>query len=302
MQDSLGIDKRIHIRDLFGRYPGARARGAAWVAKALLLSFATLLILLVTPDLPAQTPGTGAIVGTVNDPSGARVSDAHVKVVNNGTDFSREVLTTADGIFRCTLLPPGNYSLTIEAAGFETLSSPGIVVLSSNTTSIDFKLQIGTSTTTVEVAANSRAGRYAELGTRPNHEWTDHRGASAGQSELHANSCAFAWSDRWRSGCRRIRKEHAERDGERRKDDGEQFSVQRDRCEQPVGEFGVGFCTRSLVSPFRHPTRSRNSKYKPGMYDAGYGRSTGANIDIVSTAGQQCVSRQRSGSFFATTC
>src|ERR1700733_11912906 len=96
--------------DLFGRHPGARARGAAWVAKALLLSFAALLILLVTPELPAQTPGTGAIVGTVSDPSGARVSDAHVRVVNSGTDFSREVLTTVDGIFRCTLLPPGNYS------------------------------------------------------------------------------------------------------------------------------------------------------------------------------------------------
>src|SRR5579862_802741 len=103
-------------KDLFGRYPGARARGAVWVAKALLLSLATLLMLLVTPELPAQTPGTGAIVGTVTDPSGARVADAHVKVVNDGTDFSREVLTTTEGIFRCTLLPPGDYTLTIESS------------------------------------------------------------------------------------------------------------------------------------------------------------------------------------------
>ena len=84
-------------KDLFSRYPGARARGAVWVAKALLLSFAALLILLVTPRLPAQTPGTGAIVGTVSDPSGARVSGAKVTVVNNGTDFTREVETTEIG-------------------------------------------------------------------------------------------------------------------------------------------------------------------------------------------------------------
>src|ERR1700722_20495122 len=83
-------------KGLFSRYPGARARGAVWVAKALLLSFATLLILLVPPKLFAQTPGTGAIVGTVTDPSGALVAGAHVTVVNKGTDFSREVVTTAD--------------------------------------------------------------------------------------------------------------------------------------------------------------------------------------------------------------
>ena len=136
---------------LFSRYPGARARGAVWIAKALLLSFAALLILLVTPELPAQTPGTGAIVGTISDPSGARVANAHVKVVNNGTDFSREDVTTTDGIFRCTLLSPGDYSLTIEAPGFETLSVPVVHVLSSNTTSTDLKLQIGTSSTTVQI-------------------------------------------------------------------------------------------------------------------------------------------------------
>src|SRR6185312_11944514 len=150
LSKNVSTDSASTHHDLFGRYPGARARGAVWVAKALLLSFATLLILLVVPKpIPAQTPGTGAIVGTITDPSGARVSDAHVRVINNATDFSRESSTTADGIFRCTLLPPGNYSLTIEAAGFETLSSPGISVLSSSTTSIDFRLQIGTSTTTV---------------------------------------------------------------------------------------------------------------------------------------------------------
>ena len=141
-------------KDLFGKYPGARSRGAVWVVKALLLSFATLLILLVAPKLSAQTPGTGAIVGTVTDPSGALVAGAHVKVVNNGTDFSREVVTTSDGIFRCTLLPPGDYTLTIEASGFEKQSTPDIHVLVSNTTSIDLKLLLGTSTTTVEVAAN----------------------------------------------------------------------------------------------------------------------------------------------------
>ena len=283
--ETLSVSANISTyRDLFSRYPGARARGAAWVAKALLLSFATLLILLVTPTLPAQTPGTGAIVGTVTDPSGASVADAVVRVVNNGTEFSREISTTRDGIFRCTLLPPGNYSLTIEAAGFETLSSPGISVLSSNTTSIDFKLQIGTSTTTVEVASNielvntqssalgqTTDGQTIQALPLANRNFTQILALSPGVTVGVPDAGAFGKNT-----------QNVMVNGAKTTANNFQFNgidannLSENSASGFAPEPGIAIPSPDTISEF---------KVQTGMYDAGYGRSTGANIDIVSRQG-----------------
>jgi hypothetical protein len=271
-------------KDLFGRYPGARARGSAWVAKALLLSFAALLILLVTPELPAQTPGTGAIVGTVSDPSGARVSNAHVKVVNNGTDFSREVVTTTDGIFRCTLLPPGDYSLTIEATGFETLSAPVIHVLSSNTTSTDLKVQIGTSTTTVEVAANveladtqsSALGHTTDSQTiqalpLANRNFTQILALSPGVTVGVPDAGAFG------KNTQNVMVNGAKTTGNNFQFNGiDANNLSENSASGFAPEPGIAIPAPDTIAEF---------KVQTGMYDAGYGRSTGANIDIVSKQG-----------------
>jgi len=285
LSKNVSTDSASTHHDLFGRYPGARARGAVWVAKALLLSFATLLILLVVPKpIPAQTPGTGAIVGTITDPSGARVSDAHVRVINNATDFSRESSTTADGIFRCTLLPPGNYSLTIEAAGFETLSSPGISVLSSSTTSIDFKLQIGTSTTTVEVAAtieladtqSSALGQTTDgltIQALPlaNRNFTQILALSPGVTVGVPDAGAFGKNT-----------QNVMVNGAKTTANNFQFNgidannLSENSASGFAPEPGIAVPSPDTISEF---------KVQTGMYDAGYGRSTGANIDIVSRQG-----------------
>jgi hypothetical protein len=271
-------------KDLFGRYPGARARGAVWVAKALLLSFATLLILLVIPELSAQTPGTGAIVGTVMDPSGARVANAHVKVVNNGTDFSRQVLTITDGIFRCTLLPPGDYTLTIEASGFETQSTPSIHVLVSNTTSIDFKLLLGTSTTTVEVAAvvdladtqssalgQTTNGETIQALPLANRNFTQILALSPGVTVGVPDAGAFGKNT-----------QNVMVNGANTTANNFQFNgidannLSENSASGFAPEPGIAIPAPDTIAEF---------KVQTGMYDAGYGRSTGANIDIVSRQG-----------------
>jgi Carboxypeptidase regulatory-like domain/TonB-dependent Receptor Plug Domain len=271
-------------KDLFGKYPGARSRCAIWVAKALLLSFATLLILLVAPELFAQTPGTGAIVGTVTDPSGALVAGAHVKVVNNGTDFSRDVVTTADGIFRCTLLPPGDYTLTIEASGFEKQSTPDIHVLVSNTTSIDLKLLLGTSTTTVEVAANveladtqsSALGHTTNGDTiqalpLANRNFTQILALSPGVTVAVPDAGAFGKNT-----------QNVMVNGAKTTANNFQFNgidannLSENSASGFAPEPGIAIPAPDTIAEF---------KVQTGMYDAGYGRSTGANIDIVSKQG-----------------
>src|SRR5215472_4380036 len=76
------------------------------------------ILLIVSHVLWAQTPGTGAISGTVSDPSGAMIATAKVTVRNEETRATRSVVTTDEGAFRVPLLPPGSYSISAEASGF----------------------------------------------------------------------------------------------------------------------------------------------------------------------------------------
>jgi len=63
----------------------------------------------------AQTAGTGALTVTVTDPSGAAIPGAAVKVSNPATGLTRSEVTAANGSYTFTLLPPGNYSVSIAA-------------------------------------------------------------------------------------------------------------------------------------------------------------------------------------------
>src|SRR5579864_128037 len=78
---------------------------------ALLLA----LILLAAPS--AYSQGTAAIVGTVTDNSGAVVPAAKVTVKNLGTNLTRTSATGASGEYSFTLLPIGDYSVSVEANG-----------------------------------------------------------------------------------------------------------------------------------------------------------------------------------------
>jgi protocatechuate 3,4-dioxygenase beta subunit len=71
------------------------------------LAFAVLAML--TPALVGQSAGTGALTGTVTDPSGAIVSGATVTLANTQTGQERTTTTGTDGAYRFSLIPPGTY-------------------------------------------------------------------------------------------------------------------------------------------------------------------------------------------------
>jgi hypothetical protein len=121
-------------------------------------SYLRLLVLLLVVSLPAgiafsQGAQSGAISGTVKDPSGAVVSSATVTVVNDATkSVERTVSTTSDGLFSATLLPPGDYTVTVKAQGFKSFSEK-VSVLLNQASRLDAVLQVGAATETVEVSA-----------------------------------------------------------------------------------------------------------------------------------------------------
>ena len=92
-----------------------------------LLGYVLLVVSLFTSLVAAQT-FRGSVTGTVTDKSGAAIAGAEVKVVSSDTGLTRTVTTSDDGNYTATELPPGNYSLTITKAGFQTATAKGVVV------------------------------------------------------------------------------------------------------------------------------------------------------------------------------
>ena len=79
-----------------------------------------VLIVVSTLFVEAQTASTGALAGTVTDPTGSTVPNVKVVVISAGTGQERSVTTGSDGGYRFALLPPGNYRIRFNVAGFKT--------------------------------------------------------------------------------------------------------------------------------------------------------------------------------------
>ncbi len=122
---------------------------------AFLLSFLCFCFLRPAP-VAAQTT-TGSIVGTVTDPSGAVVPGATVTVTNQGTGNSLVITTGDTGGFVATTLPIGQYSVTVEAAGFKKSVSSGITLNMQDRVRIDMVLNVGEVNETVEVVGAAPA-------------------------------------------------------------------------------------------------------------------------------------------------
>jgi hypothetical protein len=97
----------------------------------------------------------GSIVGTVTDPSGATVSGAKVTVINIGTGERRDAETDAQGNYQVVDLVPANYRLEVEKSGFKHFTREPVTVRVQGAVRIDVPMQVGATTETVEVSAQT---------------------------------------------------------------------------------------------------------------------------------------------------
>src|SRR5205085_11907036 len=108
-------------------------------------------LLLVSAAI-AQTT-TGAITGTVTDPSGAVVPNVKVTATNAATNISNSTQSNDSGLYNFPFLAAGNYKLTAEAQGFKKAVLGPFQLEVNQTARLDVRLEVGAATESVEVTA-----------------------------------------------------------------------------------------------------------------------------------------------------
>jgi hypothetical protein len=111
-----------------------------------------VLCLLVSTGVLAQLY-TSTVSGVVADPTGAVIPNTVAKLVDEQKGFSFAATTDATGRYLMRSVPPGSYKLTVLAQGFQPQEQTGIKVDVNQNVTINFTLQVGATSQTVEITA-----------------------------------------------------------------------------------------------------------------------------------------------------
>jgi hypothetical protein len=238
---------------------------------------AVCAMLMTVPVATAQTADTGALTGTITDPSGGAVPDAAIKVVNEATGDTHELASQSNGIYLAPLLLPGSYRMEVSKTGFKTAVLNGIAVSVTETGTTNVRLQVGEMTQSVTVNAqpdilqtNSPAlGHVTDERTVGNlplvtRNYTQILGLSPGVSSDVNNAAQLG------SGTA-LFSSHGE--------------VQTDNNFQMNGFVANDLFSGALQVPIPNPDTIQEFKVQTGQYDAAFGRNAGANVNVVTKGG-----------------
>ena len=115
----------------------------------------TAVCLFICAAMWAQDVSTSQIKGTVQDPSGAAVPGAEVKVTQTDTGATRTAITDSDGSYVLTSLAIGPYRLEVSKEGFSKYVQSGIVLQIASNPTIEVSLRVGSISEQIQVEANT---------------------------------------------------------------------------------------------------------------------------------------------------
>ncbi len=115
----------------------------------------TIALMLVAGGRAAAQTGTAALQGTVLDDQGASIPGASVVATGRATGLTRETVTGGDGGYQLLSLPPGEYDIRVELAGFKVSTVEGVRLSVDTTQRLDVTLEVGGLEETVQVLAEA---------------------------------------------------------------------------------------------------------------------------------------------------
>ena len=244
-----------------------------------------LLSAICAPSLMAQSAGTSALAGTVTDPSGAAIPNVTVTITNNGTGQSRTATTGADGTYRFTLLPPGNYRVSFSATGFKTAEVGSEQLNVTETEGLDRTLEVGAQSeqVTVEAAAEALQTQSSTLGTTvtaaqvtglplSNRNYTQLLTMAAGANTNVNNATSLG------KGTQDISVNGADPGNNNYQMDGVSIvNTANTGSAKDCGIYtGIGIPNPDAIQEF---------KIQTSTYDASYGGHPGGNVNVVTRSG-----------------
>jgi hypothetical protein len=244
------------------------------------------LFVALSPSLIAQTAATGALTGTVTDPTGAVVPNVTVTVTNADTGQARAVTTDAAGTFKVGLLPPGSYQVKFEASGFATIEVPSVAITVTETNVLDRRLQVGTQAQEVTVkggdvenvqTSNATVGTVMTATTVTDlplttRNYTNLLGLSAGANVAVYNAAGLG------KGTQDISVNGGATTQNNFQMDGVSINISSGSgsAVDQGGNPGIGIANPDAIQEF---------KIQTSLFDAGYGRKPGANVNVVTKSG-----------------
>ena len=256
-----------------------RTRGNTMAGKSVRLLALAFIAGAMIAQAFAQGGATGAITGTVQDPSGAVVAGADVRITNQDTKLmERSVKTGPDGSFTAPLLPVGTYTVSIQSGGFAQADFPGIVVRVTETTRMIAKLtpravqqhievqaevqDVETTVPTTGQAIDSGTIRSLPLATQNFQQLLTL--SSGAQSELNKASQLGRGDVR------------IEVNGQR--EDNNNYLIEGISAT----DYNVAELT---TTPLPNPDVIQEFKVQTSLYDASQGRNGGGNINAILKSG-----------------
>src|SRR6201996_6866207 len=232
-----------------------------------------------------QTADTGAIAGAVSDPSGALVPHAAVVVNSQETGEKRDLTTDGEGNFSIQFLAPGNYDLTVDAAGFEPFILSGVQVQITEVRRVQIQLVLKGGKERIVVTSkppllqteNATMGRVIDRNTIEelplvNRNFTEVLGLTAGTNTGIVDATQLG------AGSQEIRANGA-RSGDNNfmlnGVDANSYSSNLPEVT-PLGGAGIAIPAPDTIQEF---------KVQTSLYDAQYGRGGGANVDVETRSG-----------------
>jgi hypothetical protein len=232
-----------------------------------------------------QTSVTGALTITVTDQTGAGISGASLTTTSPATGEVRTQTTDASGSYTFTLLPPGAYKVTISAPGFKSVTIPSATVDVTETHVLNQKLDVGsvdqqvvvtgeteavqTETSTLGNVVSGAAVNGLPLVTR---NYTQILGLSPGVTAdvYNATQLGRGSQPTYVNGLDNISNNYQE--------DGVSISNFASATPQdPASFYGA--------IPIPSPDAISEFKVQTSLFDAGYGRNPGGNVNVVTKSG-----------------
>ncbi len=270
------------LRSLFSR----NEKYSSGIKAAILGTLLSAMVCWCVPtEALAQTAATGALAGTVTDPSGAVIAGANVKVTNEASAAVRDVTTGTSGNYMVPLLAPGFYSIEVTKTGFKMTTFSHVQVIVTETNVLNAMMEVGQVTEEVTVLAqaeqlqteSSTLGRVTSGSQVQNlplvmGNFTQIIALNPGVSSELENAGELGHGGGGNN------TDNTVSNGGWSEDNNFQMNGIGVNDIQQSGSFsaGVGIPSPDAIEEF---------KVQTGQYDASYGRNAGANVDVITKGG-----------------